>query len=209
MGPLDSERVVGQLRELYRRYGYIQYKMSKFEPYDLYVQNKSFLVSEDILTFTDADGRLMALKPDVTLSIIKNIRPSCQVLEKVYYHENVYRTSPAAAGYREIMQTGLECIGALDLTAMGEVVALAAESLSLLSGEYLLDLGHMGLVSGLLGEQDIWRTASARHCWQSLGGRTHRPSVTSAPRRGWDMIWPRGCTVSPNCMAALPRCCPG
>ena len=39
-----------------RRYGYIQYKMSKFEPYDLYVQNKSFLVSEDILTFTDADG---------------------------------------------------------------------------------------------------------------------------------------------------------
>ena len=62
MGPLDSERVVGQLRELYRRYGYIQYKMSKFEPYDLYVQNKSFLVSEDILTFTDADGRLMALK---------------------------------------------------------------------------------------------------------------------------------------------------
>ena len=40
MGPLDSERVVGQLRELYRRYGYIQYKMSKFEPYDLYVQNK-------------------------------------------------------------------------------------------------------------------------------------------------------------------------
>ena len=46
MGPLDSERVVGQLRELYRRYGYIQYKMSKFEPYDLYVQNKSFLVRD-------------------------------------------------------------------------------------------------------------------------------------------------------------------
>ena len=118
-----DERAGLLLRELYHQHGYQSYRMSKFEPYDLYARNKSFLVSENILTFTDTDGRLMALKPDVTLSIIKNIRPSCQVLEKVYYHENVYRTSPAAAGYREIMQTGLECIGALDLTAMGEVVA--------------------------------------------------------------------------------------
>ena len=64
MRQLHSEQVVQELRKLYRQYGYIQYKMSKFEPYDLYVRNKSFLVSEDILTFTDADGRLMALKPD-------------------------------------------------------------------------------------------------------------------------------------------------
>lgn len=149
-----DERAGLLLRELYRRHGYQSYRMSKFEPYDLYARNKSFLVSENILTFTDTDGRLMALKPDVTLSIIKNVQPSGQALEKVYYHENVYRTSPAAAGYREIMQTGLECIGALDLAAMGEVLALAAESLALLSGEYLLDLGHAGLVSGLLAEHE-------------------------------------------------------
>ena len=148
-----DERAGLRLRELYHRHGYQPYRMSKFEPYDLYAKNKSFLVSENILTFTDTDGRLMALKPDVTLSIIKNIQPSAHVLEKVYYHENVYRTSPASIGYREIMQTGLECVGALDLPAMGEVLALAAESLSLLSGEYLLDLGHVGLVSGLLTEQ--------------------------------------------------------
>ena len=64
-----EELAMLKLRELYRRYGYTQYKMSKFEPYDLYVRNKSFLVSENILTFTDTDGKLMALKPDVTLSI--------------------------------------------------------------------------------------------------------------------------------------------
>ena len=150
----SDERAGLLLRELYRRRGYQSYRMSKFEPYDLYARNKSFLVSEDILTFTDTDGRLMALKPDVTLSIIKNVQPSGGALEKVYYHENVYRTSPAAAGYREIMQTGLECIGELDLAAMGEVLSLAAESLALLHDGYLLDLGHVGLVSGLLSEQD-------------------------------------------------------
>ena len=84
----NEERAVFRLRELYRRHGYLPYKMSKFEEYDLYVRNKSFLVSDHILTFTDVDGKLMALKPDVTLSILKN----CQGgpgLQKVYYHENV------------------------------------------------------------------------------------------------------------------------
>ena len=140
-----------RLRELYHSRGYLPYRMSKFEPYDLYLRNKSFLVSENILTFTDTDGRLMALKPDVTLSIVKNAQPPSSGLEKVYYHENVYRTTSAGLGFREIMQTGLECIGDLDLAAMGEVLSLAAESLGLLGGgAYLLDLGHMGLVSGLL-----------------------------------------------------------
>ena len=146
-----DERAGLRLRSLYHRHGYLPYRMSKFEPYDLYVRNKNFLVSEKILTFTDTDGRLMALKPDVTLSIVKNAQPPAGALEKVYYSEYVYRTSPASVGYREIMQTGLECIGSLDLAATGEVLALAAESLAQLGGgEYLLDLGHMGLVSSLL-----------------------------------------------------------
>ncbi len=145
-----DERAGLRLRELYQQYGYLPYRMSKFEPYDLYVGNKSFLVSENILTFTDTDGRLMALKPDVTLSIVKNAHPPAGALEKVCYSENVYRTTAAGLGFREIMQTGLECIGSLDMAAMGEVLALAAESLSLLGRDYLLDLGHMGLVSALL-----------------------------------------------------------
>ena len=69
-----GEIAIYKLRELYESFGYSQYKMSKFEEYDLYVRNKSFLVSDHIITFTDTDGKLMALKPDVTLSIVKNSR---------------------------------------------------------------------------------------------------------------------------------------
>lgn len=149
MGQLYSEQTAQRLEELYRSYGYIQYKMSKFEPYDLYLRNKNFLVSKDILTFTDGDGRLMALKPDVTLSIVKNARGG-EGLQKVYYRENVYRTSPMGRGFREIMQTGLECVGEIDLTAMGEVLRLAAESLAAIGEDYLLDLSHLGFAAGLL-----------------------------------------------------------
>ena len=145
-----DERAGYRLRELYRRHGYALYRMSKFEEYDLYVRNKSFLISENILTFTDTDGRLMALKPDVTLSIVKNTPDSPGTTQKICYNETVYRTSPAAAGYREIMQAGLECVGDLDAYTVGEVLALAEESLGLISGDYLLDLSHMGVAAGLL-----------------------------------------------------------
>lgn len=64
----SGEQIMYRLRGLYERYGYRRFKMSKFEEYDLYVRNKDFLVSDRMITFTDARGILMALKPDVTLS---------------------------------------------------------------------------------------------------------------------------------------------
>ena len=78
-----DEQVLYSLRDLYRQYGYQQYQVTKFEEYDLYVRNKNFLVSENMLTFTDTNGKLMALKPDITLSIVKNARPTRETTEKV------------------------------------------------------------------------------------------------------------------------------
>ena len=144
----NEEKTVFALRSLYQSYGYLPYRMSKFEAYDLYARNKDFLVSENIITFTDTDGKLMALKPDVTLSIIKNGEDGS--LQKVYYNENVYRVAPSTGSYKEIMQTGLECIGAVDDYCITEVVRLAYESLKVISEDFVLDLSHMGLVSELL-----------------------------------------------------------
>ena len=36
----EDEKIAFALRSLYRKYGYLSYKMSKFEEYDLYVRNK-------------------------------------------------------------------------------------------------------------------------------------------------------------------------
>ena len=47
-------------------------------------RNKNFLESEGIITFTDASGRVRALKPDVTMSIVKHTKPDA-VSSKLYY----------------------------------------------------------------------------------------------------------------------------
>lgn len=142
-----DEYIASKLKSLYRSFGYLQYRVNKFEEYDLYMQNKSFLPGKQILTFSDTDGRLMALKPDVTLSIIKN--NSGKATEKLCYAENVYRVPKNSYGFREIMQAGLECIGIVDAYATGEVIMLAAESLKIIDADYVLDVSDMAVISGI------------------------------------------------------------
>ena len=127
MKNVPTEAVTSALRCLYSRYGYCRYKMNKFEEYDLYAKNKDFLISDSVITFTDMGGKLMALKPDVTLSIVKNTRDEPGI-RKLYYNENVYRVSKGTHCFKEIMQVGLEAIGEIDEYCIYEVLKLAAES---------------------------------------------------------------------------------
>ena len=149
-----DERAALALRALYRDHGYTQYKMNKFEEYDLYVRNKDFLISDNVITFTDTSGKLLALKPDVTLSIVKN--SGCESgVEKVYYQENVYRVSGRTHAFREIMQVGLECIGEVDAYCLFEVLTLAAKSLTAIAADSVLDVSHLGIVSAVLDALEI------------------------------------------------------
>ena len=143
----NDEKVIFQLRDLYCKHGYTCFKMSKFEEYDLYGRNKEFLVSDQVITFTDTNGRLMALKPDVTLSIVKNSVDVPGYVNRLYYNENVYRTSTQTHQYKEIMQTGLECIGDLSVYHLYEVARLAAKSLGVISGDSVLVLSHLGVIA--------------------------------------------------------------
>lgn len=150
----NEESIIWALKKLYGSYGYSKFKMSRFEEYDLYANNKSFLVSDNVITFTDTNGKLLALKPDVTLSIVKNSDPEKNGLQKLYYSENVYRVASKTHEYKEIMQVGLECIGDVDNYATAQVITLAAKSLELLDPDYILDISHMSFAATLTEKLD-------------------------------------------------------
>ena len=147
-----EEKVTMALRSLYTSYGYRPYKMSRFEEYDLYAGNKDFLVSGNVITFTDTDGKLMALKPDVTLSIVKSVKDVKGAVSRICYDENVFRVSDKSGTFREIMQAGLECIGDVSSVELAEVVSLAQKSLSVISDRSVLTISHMGIVEGFVRE---------------------------------------------------------
>ena len=150
-----DERASLELRGLYEKYGYRKYKMGKFEEYSLYFSNSNFLSSDKVLTFNDLDGRLLAMKPDVTLSVINNTSATDEKTEKIYYIENVYRENKESHCFKEINQMGLEYLGAVDGYAVSEVMTLAAESMRMIDEDYLIVISHMDYVIELLNTMDI------------------------------------------------------
>lgn len=150
-----GEKMTFSLRSLFEQYGYARYKMSKFEEYDLYARNKDFLISDSVITFTDTNGRLMALKPDVTLSIVKNSKDIPGTVQKLYYNENVYRVAKGGHSFQEILQVGLECLGDIDEYCICEVLMLAAQSLQSISQNCVLDISHLGFLSDVMDNMGI------------------------------------------------------
>ncbi len=145
----NDELITLKLRKLYESCGFKKFRMSKFESYDFYARNKDFLHGQRIITFSDLNGKLMALKPDVTLSIVKSADNSSD-RQKLYYTENVYRESKEIHEFKEISQVGLEVLGNIDLYQTVEIISLATKSLLLIDENAILEISHMGYTEGLL-----------------------------------------------------------
>ena len=145
-----EEQIPLRLRAIYESYGYKKYGMSNFEPYDLYRENRNFIKGGGIITFTAANGSLMALRPDVTTSIVKHAAGDKTGVRKLYYIENVFRMRHKTGEFNEIRQMGLEYIGGDSGYSEAEVVFLALKSLNAFDADYRLNISHMGLVEGML-----------------------------------------------------------
>ena len=157
-----KERASFALRALYEAAGCRKYHMGRFEEYGLYQENRSFLSSEQVITFTDLDGHLLALKPDVTLSIAKTAQPAPGETLRYYYHENVYRPSAESHTFKEISQMGLEMLGAVGEAQVQQAVCLAARSLDALGAEWVLEVSHMGYLFGLFDALGVPDAARAK-----------------------------------------------
>lgn len=155
-----DERAALELRGLYEKFGYKKYKIGKFEEYSLYAANSDFLPGDKVLTFTDLDGRLLAMKPDVTLSVINNTRATKDKSEKLYYIENVYRENKENHSFKEISQMGLEYMGQISKYSVIEVMNLALKSLKLIDSNFLMELSHMHYTVHLLESLQLPKTVS-------------------------------------------------
>ncbi len=184
----NDEIAVFKMRSLYKKYGYSHFKMSKFEEYDLYAKNKNYLTDKNVITFTDTDGKLLALKPDVTLSIIKNCDDEAFGVNKVFYDENVYRVSKGTQSFKELMQVGLECIGNIDTYNIYEVIMLACESLKGISEDYVLDISHLDIISELFSSVEM-EAKARKEIIKCVGEKNTHEIDLVCRQNGIDMVF--------------------
>lgn len=168
---LREDKIRASLCKLYEACGYRAFRMRKFEEYSLYLENQSFLTSKYVITFNDLDGRLLALKPDVTLSIVKQTKADGEHSEKLYYSESVYRVDKRTKEYKEIKQVGLELLGNVDNTAMLEVASLALKSLEQLDENYVVEFSHMGFLSDVLESIGVESYEKRREILECVGAK--------------------------------------
>lgn len=144
----EEDTVLLNLKRLYDSYGYNKIALPTFDEYDLYNENKDF-ISGNILTIMNPSGKLLALRPDITLSVAKKISKEQSLkYEKIYYSENVYKASKYK-GYEEIEQLGIELIGKDSLFLNFEMINLAIKSLQIINSKCITVLSHVGFASSI------------------------------------------------------------
>ena len=150
-----NETLIINLRKLYEQYGYKKISLPTFEEYDLYSEYRDFIKSEKILTLMTPEGKLEALRPDITLSVAKKVAKDKNIKsEKIYYVENIYRFSKMN-GYKEKRQLGIELIGTETEFLNYEITNLALKSLQEINQNYILAFSHVGFISSIFNNIQI------------------------------------------------------
>ena len=149
-----KDLVLLNIRKMYDSYGYKKISLPSFEEYDLYNENKDF-IDRNVLTVMSPNGKLLALRPDITLSVAKKVSKDQSLkYSKIYYQENVYNLTKYV-GYEEDEQLGIELIGKESTFLDFEIIDLAVKSLDIINKKSMIVLSHAGFVSSIFGNFDL------------------------------------------------------
>ena len=147
-----AERI---LRDTAETFGYREIATPVFEHLELFTMRSGEEIVHQLYTFEDKGGRTMALRPELTASVMRFFSgemASRPKPVKVFYFGNCFRYErPQKGRYREFWQFGAECIGTDTCQSAAEIISLAdgAVRATGLSG-HRLRIGHLGILRGFL-----------------------------------------------------------
>ena len=149
-----KDLVLLNIRKMYDSYGYKRISLPSFEEYDLYNENKDF-IDRNILTVMSPNGKLLALRPDITLSVAKKVSKDQSLkYSKIYYQENTYNLTKYV-GYEEDEQLGIELIGKESTFFDFEIINLAVKSLDIINKKSMIAVSHAGFISSIFENFDL------------------------------------------------------
>lgn len=153
------EEIRRRLTDLFRRRGYSEIVTPTLEYYDVFSGESGF-PQEEMYTLTDSSGRLLVLRPDMTLPIarvaatrLKDAPPPLRLC----YTAPVYRAGAGFTGRSsEIMQSGMELLGAFGIRADLEILTAGIQALDECGApDFRVEIGHNGFFSGLLAQLSL------------------------------------------------------
>ncbi|MDR0515057.1 MAG: ATP phosphoribosyltransferase regulatory subunit [Coriobacteriaceae bacterium] len=157
------EEISSQVQQCLARSGYTPLETPTLEVMDV-LQAGGRITGAPFKLF-DAQGDLLAMRPDVTMQIARMCATRLKGQSGPFrfrYNQRVFREAEAGqAQPREMTQFGVECIGEAGATADAEVVGLFVEALRATGLSWFnLTIGTAGVLRALLeasGESEAWK----------------------------------------------------
>lgn len=148
-------KVEERLRRLFENRGFQEVMTPQVEFYDVFSSASRYFPQESLYKSMDTKGRLLVIRPDGTIPIARLCATKLRhhlLPIRLYYNQNIYRMNPLMNGSsHEIMQMGVELLGAAEGRADLEMLSLSAQCLKENSGEdYRLEIGHVGIFKALM-----------------------------------------------------------
>ncbi|MDY5230887.1 MAG: ATP phosphoribosyltransferase regulatory subunit [Eubacteriales bacterium] len=139
-------------REVFARHDYHVVQPPMFEYYDVY--DAAVTKAENMFKFFDNNGRMLALRPDLTTSVarIAATKPLGELPYRIAYSGSAFRNDETFSNdrRREFSQAGIELIGNGGTDADAEVIEIAIEALLKFGvKDFQIDLGHADYYKGL------------------------------------------------------------
>ena len=151
--------ICGKIESVFVGRGYKKVITPGIEFYDVFSVPCSGISQEEMFKLTDNKGRLLVVRPDITLPIARmvstRLKNSALPL-KLYYKQPVYRNNPTLTGRRnEIMQMGVELLGVQGMRADLEILTTAIDSVMSVADDFRIELGHAEVFDALSDELNI------------------------------------------------------
>jgi ATP phosphoribosyltransferase regulatory subunit len=156
----NKRLVQDKLRELFFSSGYDEIETPVLEYIDVFTGVKASIEQEQMTKLFDPDGRILVLRPDITMPIARiaatKLKSSILPL-RISYFGNVFRNQKAQSGRQsEIAQAGIELLGLAEPEAYAEVIALAVQSfINLGLNEFQIDIGQVEFFKGLIAQAEM------------------------------------------------------
>lgn len=145
---------------LFEKWGYKEVITPTLEFYETFNYNSQTLKEEDMYKFFDNRGRILVLRPDMTIPIARVVQTKLKDTEfpiKLRYTSNVFRVHESLGGKRnEYTDCGIEFVGLEDKKSDLEILVLALEALKKLGlNDFKLEIGNIGIFNGAFNDFEM------------------------------------------------------
>lgn len=164
-----KRNIENSLRNEFISCGYEEIETPAYEFLDVFQGGVGAYIQESMIKFVDSRGRILVLRPDLTVPIARvaatKLGPG---VKRLFYVLDSFSTAEPAIGKSgEFTQAGIELIGDGRFQADAEVISLAIKSLKETGlKEFTVDIGQVGFFKSLInglnlenGDLDMLRHA--------------------------------------------------